>query len=352
MRKLFAVFRYFFIFFLLSGSCEVLNAQFEIEGTVTTTQGQSLPGADVWLKSTEFQKGCITDSTGHFSIEVPGGKYLITFRYLGYTRYTDSLNISHTIKLNVTLFEETIKGKEVTILGKQPDNNIKSTETGVTKLEQRDIKKLPRIIGETDAIKALQYTPGVTLTGEGNSGIYVRGGAADQNLILIDDAVVYNPAHLLGIFSVFNTDILHNVELYKGGIPAGFGGRISSVIDIQTKDGNFEKVEGNASVGFISSKAYVSGPVIKEKISAFVSARKCYLNALLGPVSKILFNNASNLVFNGLGYNFFDINAGVNARLSKKSKIQFRIYNGGDYLNLNRSDLNLQNDLQWTNLAL
>jgi hypothetical protein len=328
-----------------------LLGQNRVEILVSSADGSALPGAQVVMKGSGPELAEISDTTGHCRFVLPAGKYRLNIRFLGFEEYSGSIDIQHHVRLTVSLQYKIVQGQEVVIYGKQPDQNVKSTDIGVTSLQQSEIKSLPKLIGETDAIKILQYTPGVALTGEGNSGIYVRGGANDQNLVLLDDAMVFNSAHLLGIFSVFNTDVIRSVKLYKSGIPSLYGGRISSVLNIETTDGNNHRFEGQGTVGIISSKLFLTGPVYREKGSFYLSARKCYLNALLEPVSKLIIKKG-HLVFQGMGYDFYDINAGVSYHLSANDQLHLTFYKGSDKFDMNREDdISLENSIQWGNLA-
>jgi hypothetical protein len=327
-----------------------LTAQHVLDIYISSSDNKAMFAAQIQMKGPVQVFTGITDTSGHCRLNIPSGQYIFKAQYLGFKEYVDTILINNSKQLKIQLTEIAIEGKEVIIEGKQRDKNIRSIEIGVTTLQQKEISNLPKMIGETDVIKALQYTPGVTISGEGNSGIYVRGGANDQNLLLLDDAVIFNPAHLLGIFSVFNTDILQQVKLYKSGIPASYGGRISSVLDIKTTEGNFNRYEGQGTVGIISSKFFLTGPIIKEKVNFFASLRKSYLNEILYPASRLIIKE-TNLVFQGLGYDFFDLNAGINCKLNKKDFLQLRFYTGEDVLTLNQEELLLKNSVTWSNLS-
>jgi hypothetical protein len=324
--------------------------QNNLEVEVHSSDHNVLPAAQVWIKGETTKHNAITDSAGRCHFRLGNGSYIVNVHFLGFEESTDTVKAYQDVSLKVVLKHKSIQSQEVIIHGKQQDQNVKSTEIGTTTLTRKEILAMPKLMGESDALKALQYTPGVALTGEGNSGLYVRGGANDQNLVLTDGAVVFNSAHLLGIFSVFNTDIINNVKLYKSSIPSTYGGRISSVLDIETLEGNYQKWEGSVSLGIISSKAFVTGPVWKDKANFYLSARKCYFSALLYPVSRLIIKK-SHLVFNGLGYGFYDMNAGFSLRLSARDNLQLKFYSGSDQFDLNREDVQLENSIDWGNRA-
>ncbi|NJK86693.1 MAG: TonB-dependent receptor plug domain-containing protein [Bacteroidales bacterium] len=203
-------------------------------------------------------------------------------------------------------------------------NNVVSTQTGLVTIQPQQIKSLPVILGEVDVMKSLQLMPGIKSGTEGSSGIYVRGGGPDQNLFLLDGVPLYNISHLFGFFSVFNADAIQNISVLKGGFPARYGGRLSSVIDIRMKDGNMKKIHGEGSVGLISSKLALEGPVIKDRSSFMVSFRRTYYDLLMYPIVKSFNENSRT------GYYFYDLNAKLNYQLTDKSRIYLSIYSGQD----------------------
>ena len=237
-----------------------------------------------------------------------------------FTRLPLSLNAD--IKSNITLKPESREIQEVLITTERKDKNIQEIGMGNVTLQAKTIKKIPNLMGETDIIKSIQLLPGVQTSVEGSSGFYVRGGNADQNLVLIDGATVYNPSHLFGFFSVFNGDAVKNVELLKGGIPAEYGGRLSSVLDVRMKEGNTQKIHGNAGIGLISSRLTVEGPILKDKVSFLVSARRTYSDLML------LF--AKDTLAKDSKFYFYDLNAKINVKINENNRIFISGYFGRD----------------------
>ncbi|MEN9340505.1 MAG: hypothetical protein RIQ62_1817, partial [Bacteroidota bacterium] len=221
----------------LSLSSTAQSAKVTISGYIRdVNSGENLPAASVGI--TELKRGVNSNSYGFYSISVPKGMYTCKVSYLGYETQLLSINADKDQKLNIEMKPKSTVKKEVVVKDKRKDENVKSTEMGMHQLSMENVKKLPVIMGEVDVLKSLQLLPGVSSAGEGQSGFYVRGGGPDQNMILLDDAVVYNTGHLFGFFSVFNGDAIKNVTLIKGAAPANYGGRLSSVVDISMKEGN------------------------------------------------------------------------------------------------------------------
>ncbi len=242
--------------------------------------------------------------------------------------------------------------REVIVTAKNPAENTESAKTGIVELSGKEIKKLPSLMGEADLIRALNYSPGVQGASDGNSGFYVRGGNVDQNLILLDNAVVYNPSHVLGLFSVFNSDIVSNATLIKSGIPSNYGGRISSVLTVKTIDGNYEKLSASGTLGLIYSKATIQGPVIKDKLSFFVSFRKTYINEVVKPVLGMFMNVDSGSVLSGSKYGMYDLNAKLSGKLGNRNRFSLMLYKGGDNFNLNKQDIDYTTRINWGNTLL
>lgn len=285
--------------------------------------GETLIGVNIY-NSADPGTGTITNEYGFYSITMPDGNYKIIFSYIGYEKTTKEISLNSDTRINIEL-SEGIQIEEVIISSKQEDKNIQSTEMSTIALPIESIKKLPSLFGEVDILKSLQLLPGVQFGGEGNAGFYVRGGGADQNLILLDEANVYNSGHMLGFFSVFNSDAIKNTTLYKGGIPASYGGRLSSVVDIQMKEGNDKHYSAEGGIGLISSRFTVEGPIINEKASFLLAGRRTYLFDLLQPFLK-----STN--FAGTNYYFYDFNTKFNYRFSDKDRLYFSGYFGRDIL--------------------
>lgn len=288
--------------------------------------GETLPFANVYVKD-DPTKGATSNVYGFYSLTIPEGTYTITFSYLGYANKEVEINLTSDQRLNIEL-SQGVTFQEVIVTAEEQDANVESTEMGTVELPVDQIKQLPAIFGEVDILKALQLLPGVMSAGEGTSGFYVRGGGPDQNLILLDEAVVYNSGHLLGFFSVFNADAIKNTTLVKGGMPAMYGGRISSVVDVQMKEGNDKQFSLEGGIGLISSRLTLQGPIQKEKSSFIISARRTYGFDLAQPFIK-------NTNVAGTNYFFYDLNTKVNYRFSDKDRLYLSGYFGRDVLNYN-----------------
>jgi hypothetical protein len=224
--------------------------------------GESLPLATVYVK--EAGVGSQSNNYGFYSVTVPPGTFTVVFSYVGYKTQVLSTDLAASRSMDVSL-QSTTGIKEVVVTDSRKDDAVRGTELGTVSLDPGKMKTLPVLLGEADILKTLQLLPGVQSAGEGNAGFYVRGGGPDQNLILLDDAVVYNTGHLFGFFSVFNSDALKNTTLIKGGMPAQYGGRLSSVVDVQMKEGNLKNFHGEGGIGLIASRLLLEGPIKKDK---------------------------------------------------------------------------------------
>ncbi|MBP8822632.1 MAG: TonB-dependent receptor, partial [Flavobacteriales bacterium] len=316
---------------LLLGSTTLLAQRFTASGYVTdSATGEALIGASVFID--ELAKGVPTNNYGFYSVTLDQGTYTLIVRYIGYTdlRRRVALTKDQTLNLKLGTTVQVMQAVEVT--GEKTKSQTESTDMGRMDVDVAKLQTLPALLGEVDILKTIQYLPGVKSNGEGNSGFYVRGGGPDQNLILLDEATVYNASHLFGFFSVFNADAVKNIELIKGGIPAQYGGRTSSVLDITMKDGNDKELHGQGGIGLISSRLTLEGPIVKEKSSFIVSARRTYIDVLAKP-----FMNPEG-EFAGSGYYFYDINAKANYRLSDKDRFYLSGYFGRDVFNLDGSE--------------
>jgi len=278
--------------------------------------GEELIGVTIYFP--EIKKGVITNVYGFYSITVPKGKYKVSFSYMGYSKVEQTINLASSIELNIELKSAIETMDEVVITAEAEDANVTDLEISTEKIDLVALKNMPSVFGEPDLIKMVQMMPGVITAGEGTSSYFVRGGSADQNLILIDEAPIYDPSHLFGYISVFNSDVIKGSKLYKGGIPAQFGGRLSSILDVRTKDGNNKKFEGSASIGTLASKVTIEGPIKKDKASFLLSARRSYADVFL----KMAGN--PNSVY------FYDVNAKVNWKPSNKDRFYVAAYFGRD----------------------
>jgi hypothetical protein len=283
--------------------------------------GEGLVGASVYVK--ELSSGNSTNIYGFYSITVPVGKYTIVFSSVGYQKISKTVELTLTNQtLNLEMKEEGKELDEVVVSAKREDDNVKSLEMSVNKIDIKAIKKIPALLGEVDLVRAIQLLPGVTTVGEGASGFNVRGGGVDQNLVLLDDAPVYNSSHLFGFFSVFNPDAVKDVKLIKGGIPAQYGGRASSILDVRLKEGNSKQLEINGGIGAIFSRISIEAPIIKDKASFIVAARRSYIDVLAKPF--LTGNNADTK------FSFYDLTAKVNYNIDQKNTIFLSGYFGRD----------------------
>src|SRR5688572_14824439 len=278
--------------------------------------GEELIGVAVYIP--ELKAGAVTNAYGFYSITLPKGTYEIQYSYLGYKFQTIKKELTGNTAFNVELRTEATVIEEVVVTGKPIDENVVSLQMSKNTLDLNQVRKLPALFGEVDILKSIQMLPGVITAGEGTSAFYVRGGSADQNLILNDEAPIYDPSHLFGLFSVFNADVIKESEIYKGGIPARFGGRLSSILEVRTKDGNNKEFHGAGGIGTLASRIMLEGPIKKEKSSYIVSARRSYADLFLRAA------NEDNLVY------FFDVNAKVNWRHSNNNRFFAAVYAGRD----------------------
>ena len=308
---------------LLLSVVDAASAQdFTLSGYLRDAEtGEELLYATVYVEGSE--KGTTTNLYGFYSLTLPKGTYQVNYSYLGYETKVLTLNFSSNIKQDVELEPSTNQLEEIVVTNKNEDDNVTSTEVSVLSLDIKKIKKIPVIFGEQDVVKTIQLLPGVSANSEGGSGFFVRGGNADQNLILLDEAPVYNASHLLGFFSVFNSDALKDVKLYKGGIPAQYGGRASSVMDVRMRNGNMKEWDFSGGIGLISSRFTLEGPIAKDKGSIIVSGRRTYADIIAKP-----FLEDSD----DLSLYFYDINLKANYKLGENDRIYVSGYLGRDVL--------------------
>ena len=315
-----------------------LSAQnkYTISGYVKDVKtGEQLIGATLVI--TELPAtGANTNAYGFYSITLPEGKYTLTAQFTGYQVQEEKIDLNKSLKLDVALSDAETQLNEVVVTDEKKDQNITNTQMGVDKLDVQQIKNVPVFFGEKDVLKILQLLPGVKSAGDGSSGFYVRGGNTSQNLILLDEATVYNASHLLGFFSVFNSDAIKDVTLFKGTQPAEFGGRLSSVLDIKMKDGNDQKFHVSGGIGLIASRLNVEGPIKKNRGSFIVSARRTYADVLLRALT-------TNPALKKVDLFFYDVNLKANYRLNDKNRIYVSGYFGKDVLGLGNYGLNYGN---------
>lgn len=297
---------------------------FTISGYVKdSTDGESMIGVSVYKQGTTI--GVTTNVYGFYSLTLPAGKNTVVFTYIGYRNKILELDLSQNTTLNIEIPVESLNLNEVVVLSEKEDLNVKSMDMSVVKMDIKQINKIPALLGEVDVIRSIQLLPGVTTVGEGATGFNVRGGNIDQNLILLDEAPVYNSSHLFGFFSVFNPDAVKDVKLIKGGIPAQYGGRLSSILDIRMKDGNSKKLELNGGIGTIFSRFSIEGPIVKDKVSFIVAGRRSYIDVLAKPFLKNKYPALADAKFY-----FYDLTAKVNFRINQKNTIFASGYFGRD----------------------
>ncbi|MGN7723855.1 TonB-dependent receptor [Chitinophaga sp. 22620] len=306
-----------------------------------STTGESLIGASIGIKGTS--KGVQTNTYGFFSISLPAGEHTLVFTYIGYGSQERAVRAEADRNVTALLVPRSFQAKEVVITDRRKDENVKNTDMGKVELSTEQMKKLPALMGETDPLKVLQLLPGVQAAGEGNAGFYVRGGGPDQNLILLDEAPVYNTGHLFGFFSIFNADAIKNVTLIKGGMPANYGGRLSSVVDVTMKDGNNQRWQAEGGIGAIASRLSIQGPLQKDKSSFMISARRTYADVLAKPFVR------KSSSFYGSGYYFYDLNAKANYQFSPKDRIFLSGYLGRDVFRFRNSDRSFEAHIPWGN---
>lgn len=323
-----------------------INAQqkksFTISGYVKdASNGEVSIGANVYVK--ELYKGGSTNQYGFYSITLEQGTYTLVSSYVGYEEFSKQIVLDKDLRINIDLKPTAINVSEVEVSSERADKNVSSTTVGAVKLDIQEIKKIPAFLGEVDILKTLQLLPGVKSAGDGNTGSYVRGGGPDQNLILLDEAVVYNASHLLGFFSVFNGDAIKDVNLIKGGMPAQYGGRLASVMDISMKEGNNKTYHAQGGIGIISSRLTIEGPIKKDTSSFIVSGRRTYIDVLARPFAK------KDSPLKNSGAYFYDLNAKVNYRLSDKDRIFLSGYFGRDILNFSDKAAQFNLNIAWGN---
>lgn len=316
------------------------NQKINISGYVKSNDsGETLIGANVVIKS--LKVGCTTNNYGFFSFSLDSADYLLETSYIGYENQSISVSkSSNDVVFN--LKPTSYITDEVTLKAKKEDANIKNADIGKIEIDVEQVDQIPVLMGEKDILKTIQLLPGVQSGSEGSSGFYVRGGGPDQNLILLDEAVVYNASHLFGFFSVFNSDAINNMDLVKGTMPANYGGRLSSVLDINMKDGNNKKYGATGGIGLISSKLTIEGPIKKDTSSFIISARRTYFDVLAKPF-------IDTTAFSGSSYFFYDLTTKANYQLSKKDKLFISGYFGRDVFNFNSDDWGFKMNMPWGN---
>ena len=330
------------VFILLVNFFANAQEKFTLSGTILDKKSnETLIGVNIRIENKNSNTN--TNEYGFYSITLPKGEYTVKYSYLGYETLTEKIVLDKNITNNVSLKENTQTLQEVVITEKSKAN-IRKPEMSLNKLSIGTIKQMPVVLGEVDIIKSILMLPGVTNAGEGQSGFNVRGGGADQNLIQLDEATIYNSSHLFGFFSVFNPDAIKDIRLYKGGIPSRFGGRASSVLDIYQKDGSSKKFHMNGGIGLISSRLLVEGPLVKDKGSFLIGGRGSYAHLFL----KLSPEQKDNAAY------FYDLNAKFSYKLTENDNLYLSGYFGRDVFSLNKSFTNTYGNstlnLRWNHL--
>lgn len=328
-----------FLFTLSSYSQE----KFTLSGVITDIKNnETLIGVNVYIP--EIKSSTTTNEYGFYSITLPAATYTVLISYIGFQIESQKIELSENKKMNFSLYESGETLKEVIITDNNPRSAIRSPEMSLNKLSISAIKKMPVVLGEVDVLKSLLLLPGVTNAGEGASGFNVRGGGADQNLILLDEATIFNSSHVFGFFSVFNPDAIKDLKLYKGGIPANFGGRVSSVLDIYQKDGSSKGFHMNGGIGLISSRLLLEGPLVKDKGSFLIGGRSSYAHLFL----KLSEDQKDNSAY------FYDLNTKMSYKLNPNNNLFLSGYFGRDVFSLNKSFTNIYGNsilnLRWNHL--
>ncbi len=349
----FSMNRFYSLFFLLFSLFCVINPvytqkKYTISGYVKdASNGEAMTGATVYAK--ENYKGTTANIYGFYSLTLDEGIYSIQSSFIGYETFEKTIDLNSNIKLNIELSPISIQASAIVITDKRKTENIETTDMGKTEIKIETIKKTPLFFGEADLIKTLQLLPGVQNSGEGSSGYYVRGGGVDQNLILLDGATLYNVGHLFGFFSVFNADAIRSAEITKAGIPANYGGRLSSVLDVNMKEGNMKTYEAEGGLGLIYSRLNLQGPIVKDKASFLISARRTYVDLLIQP----FLHKDSEL--KGMRFYFYDLNGKINWIINNKHRIFLSSYYGSDVYGFKsvekENSVNLQSMFKWENAS-
>ncbi len=319
----------FLLFICLILPFGIFSQNATISGYITDgSTNETLINASIF--DTNNKKGAVTNDYGFFSITLPLGSTAMQFSYIGYKAQNLNFNLTKDMVINIRLEQHTTLS-EITVLGTKKEIGVKGSQMSTIEVPVSLIKSVPVLFGETDVIKVLQLLPGVKAGTEGSAGFYVRGGGPDENLFLLDGVPIYNVNHAAGFFSAFNADAIKNVTLYKGGFPARFGGRLSSVVDIRMNDGNNQKLKGNISVGLISSKINLEGPLFSEKTTFNISVRRTYFDLLTQPAIKLA-AKASGDGDVSAGYYFYDLNAKISHKFSEKDRLYLSTYMGDDVI--------------------
>jgi hypothetical protein len=332
---------FFYLIIIFIFQFSLAQQRYTISGTITEDKtNETFFGVSVYV--VETKTGGLTNEYGFYSLTLPEGEYTLRVSYLGFNTEERKVVLNNNQKINFSLIEASNQLEEVIIKSEKNFTDVKKPEMSTNRLTMTEIKKIPVILGEVDVIKSLLLLPGVTNAGEAASGFNVRGGSADQNLILLDEATIFNSSHLFGFFSVFNPDAIKDLKLYKGGIPARFGGRLSSVLEIYQKEGNSKKHEINGGIGLLASRLLAEGPIVKDKTSYLVAGRASYAHLFLK------FTDNENSAY------FYDLNTKISHKFNDKNRLYFSGYFGRDVFSIAESFENVYGNsvinLRWNHL--
>ena len=337
MKKIYLV-----LLFSLCYSTFIHSQNYTISGHITDAKnGETIINATIFEKNSH--KGCVSNTYGYYSITLPKGTVNLFYSYVGYRQLSSNFKLKKDTVINLQMTEAT-ELSEVTVYGNRKDFGVQGSQMSAIDVPIAQIKSVPTLFGETDVLKALQLLPGVKAGTEGSAGFFVRGGGPDENLIMLDGVPVYNVNHMFGFFSVFNADAIKNVTLYKGSFPARFGGRLSSVVDISMNDGNNKAYHGNVTVGLISSKINVEGPIFSDKTTFNFSARRTYADLLAQPLIQATLAKQPGMEKTTAGYYFYDLNAKLSHQFSDKDRLFLSVFTGNDviYANIQQSSTTSQ----------
>lgn len=339
-RQLILSLKILFAGILVAISTHAQNAH-RVDGFLYDAEtGQSIVGANVFID--QLKRGTTTDEDGRYRISVPEGTYTITYSFIGYETVTRQLVVNQDLSIDINLKPLMTTIQEVVISDRHAEDQLAETQTGYVAIDKREIENLPYLMGEADPLRIIQLMPGVHTAGEGNTGFYVRGGAIDQNLILLDNTIVYNPSHLFGFFSVFNGAAMSSMELHKSGIPSYYGGRLSSITKINTRKGDDENFKGEGGIGLIAANALIEGPIVKNKGSFLVAARRTYVDLFIDPIRELF------SVEERLNYHFFDLNVNADYDLGSRDELRLRSYFGNDNFMFGTGS-SFSNTMIWSN---
>lgn len=337
--------KHVFLLMMVLLSFSGIAQTYTISGYATDAANvESLIGVSILATGTG--KGVVTNNYGFYSLSLPAGNYRVAVSYVGYEPLDTLVNLKSNISLRLALREEIQNLREVVVTASNNGEKVRKTGMGAETLTMKNISNLPVVFGESDVLKIIQLMPGVQPASEGSSGFNVRGGNYDQNLMLLDEAVVYNPGHIFSFVSVFNDDAINSMTLYKGTMPAEYGGRASSVLDISMKEGSSRTLGGKGSIGLVASKLTLEGPIIKDKCSFLISARRSTIDLIAKPMMTMHGGSMKND-----NYYFYDLNAKVNYRFSDKDRLFFSDYYGRDVFVFGTDDNRFKFDIPWGNLT-